>query len=618
MSNEVKVIITGQDKSGPAFDSLTRNAKRAEDANRGLADRGISRAESGMDRLKTVAGGASGVLGTLTVAGVGASQMLDKGISVSMAKANAEVALGSDAFGQLSAAADLNANRMGFTTGEFIETAGSAAALATNLGFSQEAAGKLGAAFPDLADKLATLSNGHATTAEAAEQLRSAMAGEYDPLQSLGIAINAAAVETKALALQQSSATPITKEQASAMAVLAIVQEQTANATKVATTEAGKQAAEAQKNQAELKQAYEDLSQTAIPVLSNVTEALANMAQGWGDAVTGGEDFGDRIEGIAKVLAPTTFLVDALTGSTKDQGAAAQSTKVDIDGLAEGAKGAGESQEELAEKTAEATGKIADQAEVVADARQATRDWQESIDDAKEAIKENGKTVDDHTEKGRANNEALDNMAAAARDVADAVVEAGGSESDYRKSLEKSLPHIISTAQAMGYSASEAEDLAAELLGIPKKVRTTIGTNAGAAIGAVRDFKEEFYALSGAYVGVSIGVSGIGALGGYRHGGPRAAAGGGRGGLTLVGENGPELVPLQHGSMVHDAATTRTMRARGVGPGGGGSGGPVVVNLVVDGRVLARAIVDPLRGEIRQGGGDVQGYLGDNRGRLIA
>ncbi|MEV3857722.1 phage tail protein [Streptomyces sp. NPDC050095] len=85
-----------------------------------------------------------------------------------------------------------------------------------------------------------------------------------------------------------------------------------------------------------------------------------------------------------------------------------------------------------------------------------------------------------------------------------------------------------------------------------------------------------------------------------------AATGGARGGLTWVGENGPELTRLPYGSRVYPAHTSRRMAADASGPGA-----PIVVVLQLDGHVLARQIVDPLRGEVRRvAGGNVQRALG--------
>lgn len=91
---------------------------------------------------------------------------------------------------------------------------------------------------------------------------------------------------------------------------------------------------------------------------------------------------------------------------------------------------------------------------------------------------------------------------------------------------------------------------------------------------------------------------------GFAHGGVvghigTAATGGVRGNMTLVGESGPELVNLAPGSHVKSNPDTRRILAGG----GPGSGQPMVINLVVSGRVLASATFDDFRKEIRNRGG---------------
>ncbi|MBA4865907.1 hypothetical protein H1V43_32100 [Streptomyces sp. PSKA54] len=109
----------------------------------------------------------------------------------------------------------------------------------------------------------------------------------------------------------------------------------------------------------------------------------------------------------------------------------------------------------------------------------------------------------------------------------------------------------------------------------------------------------------------------------------KKAVGGAAGGLTVVGEEGPELLRLPHGSTVYPAGQSRrmawqsmlnaprTMPARG-GTAGAypGAGRPIIVHqtITLDGQVIARQIFDPLRKEIRVRGGNVQSALGQGAG----
>lgn len=84
--------------------------------------------------------------------------------------------------------------------------------------------------------------------------------------------------------------------------------------------------------------------------------------------------------------------------------------------------------------------------------------------------------------------------------------------------------------------------------------------------------------------------------GGLAHGGIKGAASGMIGdGLTWTGEHGPELLDLPPGTRVHSNPDSMRMAAAA----GQGHSGPIQVNLVVDGRVLAEVLMDPQREIVR-------------------
>jgi len=96
----------------------------------------------------------------------------------------------------------------------------------------------------------------------------------------------------------------------------------------------------------------------------------------------------------------------------------------------------------------------------------------------------------------------------------------------------------------------------------------------------------------------------------YAQGGivSRAASGGVRDGRVWVGEQGPELVDLPSGSMVHSAGQSRAMTERAAANNGGN--GTMVIQLVIGGRSLGEIMIDPLRTAVWTRGGDVQAVLG--------
>lgn len=100
--------------------------------------------------------------------------------------------------------------------------------------------------------------------------------------------------------------------------------------------------------------------------------------------------------------------------------------------------------------------------------------------------------------------------------------------------------------------------------------------------------------------GISVGVGHI----------SRFAAGGATGSARqfVAGENGPEVIDLQAGR-VWPASNSRRMLAGA--DQGGGSGQPIIVQLMLDGRMIHQAMIEPTREFIQQRfGGSVQAAYG--------
>lgn len=152
---------------------------------------------------------------------------------------------------------------------------------------------------------------------------------------------------------------------------------------------------------------------------------------------------------------------------------------------------------------------------------------------------------------------------------------------------------------------------------LPNGKFVNITTSADQAAARVESLRDQINALHNRELSIVVttfyGTAGQGAsLTGPRvaraMGGPigHAAEGGARSGLTLVGENGPELVRLPVGSMVNPAGASSTQW------GGGGSSGVQEVRLAVDLSGADAGLLDWLKDRIRVNGGDVQLVLGVN------
>jgi hypothetical protein len=273
--------------------------------------------------------------------------------------------------------------------------------------------------------------------------------------------------------------------------------------------------------------------------------------------------------------------------------------------------------------------------------------FEQAIADAAKAAKDNGSALhmvngqlDLSSQKARDEASSLDDLAAKTDAATSAARDQGKSWQDVNTIYARGRDALIRTARQMGLTTQQAKTLAdqilktpdktarlrgnmedlrkkvasakAQLKSVPASKTTAIRGNIAQLQNVIRDAQAEIAALQGKTIVIrSTYVSGIGNVshegGGYAHGGIIGAASGGpRSRMTLVGEQGPELVDLAAGSRVHTANQTRQMLATG----GGVSGQPIALTVVIGGTTVGTALIDPLRKEIRNQGGNVQIVLG--------
>lgn len=248
------------------------------------------------------------------------------------------------------------------------------------------------------------------------------------------------------------------------------------------------------------------------------------------------------------------------------------------------------------------------------DSRAATRSFEAAIDAASLAVEKNGRTLDINTEKGRENQEALDSIAASAITMRDAM-ETNGQDSTL--AMDRARAAFIRVARSMGNSADQAAALA-DQFGL---VRVNVNSIPGSKTIRVRDIgtgealrraKDLDYTVRSipAYREVVVNYLSMGDV--IRNaqamatGGIVGAAGGGpRSNMTLVGEQGPELVRLPFGSTVIPNGQTESMMA-----GGGGNSQRIVLELRGDGSAISNGLVEIIRLAVADRGGDVQLALG--------
>lgn len=444
-----------------------------------------------VDSLKEGFTKASGAV--LAVSGAAAilNRVLQQGLQIGLIKANAQVALGAAGFDRLSATAKTTAHSLGLTQSEFLGAAGQAAILARNLGFGQETAVSFGSQLPDLANRLSLMSNGTRDAAEMTEVLRSALAGEFDPLQSAGIAITANTVALKAASIQAKNNGKLSDSQATALSVLAIVTEQTARQTGVLATEQGKAAVKTQETTARLRDQWQQLEEMAAPAivkgldtyvkfektlaaltLARPSDYKATVTAIWDTnaAIAVG---GRGMEVYNAAVTATTKAVKGATFTEADYTKALDANNNKLLILRGGESG-----------------------------------YYASLQATTDALKENGRTVDVHTAKGRANRAALDQQSVAAADYLKQIRDQR-SPAAFNKALDVMRDRLELSARKFGYTKAQAKAYANQILGIPHLAETKVTTpGLTQARRSLIGLKTDIQSINGRTVSITVRANG--------------------------------------------------------------------------------------------------------------
>ncbi|WP_326646049.1 hypothetical protein OG884_15470 [Streptosporangium sp. NBC_01755] len=208
--------------------------------------------------------------------------------------------------------------------------------------------------------------------------------------------------------------------------------------------------------------------------------------------------------------------------------------------------------------------------------------YEAAWDAARKSLKDNKRTLSMTTAAGRENRAALLSLAEGAQDVVIAMRELGKPVSSIVKKMAEQRAEFIRMARSMGLTSKQAKALADRYGLIPKKVKTVLET----------EKKDLAYNKKAEAYNKKLEAAQ-----------PRAS-GGIAGGLTLLGEQGPELVRLPFGSQVTSAGQSAAMLA------GGGGGGRVVLEIRSGGTRLDDLLVEILRRAVKSRGGNVQLVLG--------
>lgn len=197
----------------------------------------------------------------------------------------------------------------------------------------------------------------------------------------------------------------------------------------------------------------------------------------------------------------------------------------------------------------------------------------------------------------------LDEMTATAR--------SWGTTLDHENRTRKLQVDIDSWNAQLGRAKEELKSVPPEKESELKAKIDDLTNKISQAQGQLARMQKDYYVRIHAY---KVGDWAIGGGGpGQAHGGVtgnwgRAATGGARSNMTLVGERGPEFVNLAPGSHVRSNADTRRLAAQGMG--GQGGNGPMTLVIKSSGNRASDLLLELLRDAIHDAGGNPVRVLG--------
>lgn len=409
----------------------------------------------------------------------------------------------------------------------------------------------------------------------------------------------------------------------------------------------------------------EDLVHNGGPVVDSFGRLFANLGDAVGDAFSmisgGSKDAAGAVDDLSVILGGTVRVVGlVIRGLTEAYGV----LKAPLDPVFRLAKAMGllgDEQTKAAETAppvADGLGKIgasADQAvtplmtmaekmNLVSDASgnlyDSSINVEEALDNVTAAVKENGKSFDISTPKGRDNAKAFSSLAKSLISNYEAYVKVNGEGPKADGVMARNRQSFINAATAAGKSKGAAEAFATSLGLLPAQKSVKIDAKTAAAMENTREIKRAIGSVRGANPAIDLRIASaledareirraIGSIKGKTvtvtvrrvnaggatprfeaHGGVVGAAENGAtsNGMTWVGEAGPELLDLPPGTQVHTAGDSQRLAAQANGMS---NSGPIIINFVVDGKVLQQATVEPNRKFVRDNfGGSVQAAYG--------
>ena len=184
--------------------------------------------------------------------------------------------------------ADEVAARMGLTSTQAAGLAANAGDLLKPMGFTADEAANMSTEIIGLAGALSEWSGGQRSVEETAEILSKALLGERDSLKSLGISINQAEVDQRALTIAQEQGRDAITAQDKALATQALILEKSTDAQEAYAAGGNKLTAAQNRLKAAFGELQERLARKLLPLFAKAADIVVELIEVFEDDGLGG------------------------------------------------------------------------------------------------------------------------------------------------------------------------------------------------------------------------------------------------------------------------------------------------------------------------------------------
>ena len=266
-SSVINVAILGDAKQfkravGEAGDKLSRFGSKVGTVSTNVV--------KGFGVMAGAAGGLSIVIG---------KQLFDVGEELTALDQKIGTVFSGSSLDTVTSWADEVAARMGLTSTQAAGLAANAGDLLKPMGFTADEAASMSTEIIGLAGALSEWSGGQRGVEETAEILSKALLGERDSLKSLGISINQAEVDQRALLLAQQDGRDAITEQDKALATQALILEKSTDAQEAYAAGGNKLTAAQNRLKAAFGEIQERLARKLLPLFAKAADIVVELIE---------------------------------------------------------------------------------------------------------------------------------------------------------------------------------------------------------------------------------------------------------------------------------------------------------------------------------------------------